>query len=144
MFDIVLVARFDRFARSTRHLITALEEFQSLGVDFISLTESIDTSSAMGRMVFTILAAVAELERNIIRERVQAGVDRGTTSGQAIRSAWCDCGPRTDREPESRRSQYQIDREGVPHRPIDGEEHSVEGGEMWSRRYRNILLISCH
>src|SRR5215469_10327315 len=74
-FDAVLVARFDRFARSTKHLVLALEEFSSLGIDFISLNESIDTSSPMGRMVFTVIAAVAELERSIIRERVQAGVD---------------------------------------------------------------------
>src|SRR6516165_397074 len=58
-FDAVLVARFDRFARSTKHLVLALEEFQALGIDFISLNESIDTSTPMGRMVFTVIAAVA-------------------------------------------------------------------------------------
>jgi DNA invertase Pin-like site-specific DNA recombinase len=61
-FDIVIVARFDRFARSTRHLILALEEFSALGIDFISLNESIDTSTPMGHMVFTIISAVAELD----------------------------------------------------------------------------------
>jgi DNA invertase Pin-like site-specific DNA recombinase len=81
-FDAVLVARFDRFARSTKHLVLALEEFSSLGVDFISLNESIDTSSPMGRMVFTVIAAVAELERSIIRERVLAGVDRARRQGR--------------------------------------------------------------
>src|SRR5262245_9369687 len=75
-FDVVLVARFDRFARSVKHLITALDEFNHLGVDFISLTESVDTSSAMGKMIFTVLGAVAELERNLIRERVVMGLDR--------------------------------------------------------------------
>jgi DNA invertase Pin-like site-specific DNA recombinase len=75
-FDGVVVARFDRFARSTRHLVTALEEFQSLGIHFISLNESIDTSTPMGKMVFTVLGAVAELERNIIVERINAGLDR--------------------------------------------------------------------
>jgi DNA invertase Pin-like site-specific DNA recombinase len=83
-FDAVLVARFDRFARSTKHLVLALEEFSSLGIDFISLNESIDTSSAMGRMVFTVIAAVAELERSIIRERVQAGVDRARKQGKRL------------------------------------------------------------
>jgi DNA invertase Pin-like site-specific DNA recombinase len=83
-FDAVLVARFDRFARSTKHLVLALEEFSSLGIDFISLNESIDTSSPMGRMVFTVIAAVAELERSIIRERVQAGVDRARKQGGKI------------------------------------------------------------
>jgi DNA invertase Pin-like site-specific DNA recombinase len=81
-FDAVLVARFDRFARSTKHLVLALEEFSSLGLDFISLNESIDTSSPMGRMVFTVIAAVAELERSIIRERVLAGVDRARRQGK--------------------------------------------------------------
>jgi DNA invertase Pin-like site-specific DNA recombinase len=81
-FDAVLVARFDRFARSTKHLVLAVEEFQALGIDFISLNESIDTSTPMGRMVFTVIAAVAELERSIIRERVQAGVDRARRQGK--------------------------------------------------------------
>ena len=81
-FDAVIVARFDRFARSTKHLVLALEEFSNLGIDFISLNESIDTSTAMGRMVFTVIAAVAELERSIIRERVQAGVERARRQGK--------------------------------------------------------------
>jgi DNA invertase Pin-like site-specific DNA recombinase len=81
-FDAVLVARFDRFARSTKHLVLALEEFSNLGIDFISLNESIDTSSPMGRMVFVVLAGVAELERSIIRESVQAGVDRARKQGK--------------------------------------------------------------
>ena len=72
-FDVVAVWRFDRFARSTSHLLRALEEFAALGIDFVSLKESIDTSTPTGKMVFTILAAVAELERNTIRERVIAG-----------------------------------------------------------------------
>src|SRR5262245_14102490 len=82
--DVVVVARFDRFARSTRHLILALEEFQSLRIDFISLNESIDTSTAMGKMVFTVLGAVAELERNIIRERVTAGLRRAKKEGKSL------------------------------------------------------------
>src|SRR5208283_2506458 len=72
-FDVVAVWRFDRFARSTSHLLRALEEFAALGVDFVSLKESIDTSTPTGKMIFTVLAAVAELERSTIRERVIAG-----------------------------------------------------------------------
>lgn len=72
-FDVVAVWRFDRFARSTSHLLRALEEFAALGVDFVSLKESIDTSTPTGKMIFTVLAAVAELERSTIRERVVAG-----------------------------------------------------------------------
>jgi DNA invertase Pin-like site-specific DNA recombinase len=75
-FDAVIVARFDRFARSTKHLVLALEQFSHLGIDFISLSESVDTSTPMGRMIFTVLGAVAELERNLIRERVAMGLDR--------------------------------------------------------------------
>ena len=72
-FDVVVVWKFDRFARSTSHLLRALEEFQSLSVDFVSLSESIDTSSPTGKAMFTILGAIAELERSTIRERVVAG-----------------------------------------------------------------------
>jgi|ERR1051325_4945986 DNA invertase Pin-like site-specific DNA recombinase len=83
-FDVVLVFRFDRFARSVKHLVMALEEFHALGIDFVSLNESIDTSTPMGKMVFTILAAVAELERALIRERVQAGVDRARRQNKRL------------------------------------------------------------
>lgn len=83
-FDGVLVARFDRFARSVKHLIQALDDFKSWGVDFVSLTESVDTSTPMGKMVFTVLAAVAELERALIRERVQMGVDRARRDGKRL------------------------------------------------------------
>ena len=83
-FDAVLVARFDRFARSTRHLIQALEEFNALGVDFISLSESIDTSTPMGKMVFTIISAVAELERSLIRERVVMGLHKARQQGKKL------------------------------------------------------------
>lgn len=72
-FDVVVCWRFDRFARSTSHLLRALEEFQGLGVDFVSLQEAIDTSTPAGKLVFTVLGAVGELERSIIRERVMAG-----------------------------------------------------------------------
>ncbi len=83
-FDAVLVARFDRFARSTRHLVLALEEFDALGVDFISLSESIDTSTPMGKMTFTVIVAVAELERSLIRERVVMGLQRARAQGKKL------------------------------------------------------------
>ncbi len=75
-FDVVLVWRFDRFARSTKHLILALEEFRNLGIDFVSYQENIDTSSPLGSAIFTIISAVAQLERDIIAERVKAGLRR--------------------------------------------------------------------
>jgi len=83
-FDTVLVARFDRFARSTRHLVLALEEFHALGVDFISLSESVDTSTPTGKMVYTVIAAVAELERSLIRERVVMGLQRAKAQGKNL------------------------------------------------------------
>jgi len=83
-FDIVLVWRFDRFARSTRHLINALEEFKNLGIDFVSYQENIDTSSPLGSAIFTIISAVAQLERDIIAERVKAGLRRAKENGKQL------------------------------------------------------------
>src|SRR5262245_30691771 len=83
-FDAVICWKFDRFARSTRHLVQALEEFQTLGIHFISLTESIDTSTPMGRMIFTVLGAVAELERSLICERVTSGLARARKQGKTL------------------------------------------------------------
>jgi len=83
-FDLVLVWRFDRFARSTGHLLTALDEFRSLGVDFISHHEAIDTTTPLGKMVFTVVASVAELERSIIVERVKAGLARARAKGKRL------------------------------------------------------------
>ncbi len=80
-FDAVLCWRFDRFARSTKHLITALEEFKHLGIDFVSYQENIDTSSSMGKAMFTIVSAIAELEADIIRERVMAGLSNAKAKG---------------------------------------------------------------
>lgn len=87
-FDVVVVWKFDRFARSTSHLLRALEEFSALSIDFVSVTEAIDTSTPAGKMVFTVLGAVAELERSIIRERVVAGQNaarrRGVKFGRPV------------------------------------------------------------
>ncbi len=83
-FDVVLVWRFDRFARSTRHLINALEEFKNLGIDFVSYQENIDTSSPLGSAIFTIISAVAQLERDIIAERVKAGLRNAVVNGKKL------------------------------------------------------------
>jgi DNA invertase Pin-like site-specific DNA recombinase len=80
-FDAVLCWRFDRFARSTKHLVTALEEFLHLGIDFISYQENIDTSSPMGKAMFTIVSAISELEADIIKERVMAGLANARAKG---------------------------------------------------------------
>jgi DNA invertase Pin-like site-specific DNA recombinase len=80
--DIVAVWRFDRFARDTRHLLTAMEEFKAMGVHFVSLREQVDTSTPMGKAMFTIISAISELERDLIRERVVAGVRRAQAAGK--------------------------------------------------------------
>jgi DNA invertase Pin-like site-specific DNA recombinase len=83
-YDCVLVWKFDRFARSTRHLLIALEEFTHLGVRFISVQDQIDTDSPMGRAMFTIIGAMAELESSLISERVTAGMKAAETRGKRI------------------------------------------------------------
>ena len=80
-FQAVLVFRFDRFARSTKHLISGLEKFRSLNINFISLQEQFDTSTPIGQAMFSIIGAMAQLERDIIRERVKAGLDHARTKG---------------------------------------------------------------
>ncbi len=83
-FDIVLVWRFDRFARSTKHLVTALYEFRNLGIDFISYQENIDTSSPLGEAIFTIISAMSKLERDIIAERVKGGLRKARANGKRL------------------------------------------------------------
>jgi DNA invertase Pin-like site-specific DNA recombinase len=82
--DVVLCWRFDRFARSTKHLLNALEEFRGLGIQFVSFSESIDTSSPLGQAMFTIVSAVAQLERDLIRERVRAGLRNAKAKGRTL------------------------------------------------------------
>lgn len=88
LFQVVVVWRFDRFARSTKELLGALEEFRTLGIDFVSHQEAMDTSTPAGKMMFTIVAAFAEFERAIMRDRIMAGLEyaanHGTKSGKPI------------------------------------------------------------
>jgi DNA invertase Pin-like site-specific DNA recombinase len=83
-FDVVCVWRFDRFARSVSHLLRALETFKALGIDFVSFSEQMDTSTPAGKMVFTVLGAVAELERSLIVERVRAGLRNARAKGKQL------------------------------------------------------------
>jgi DNA invertase Pin-like site-specific DNA recombinase len=83
-FDAIVVWRFDRFARSTKHLLSALEEFRSLGIQFISYQENVDTSTPLGEALFTIVSAVAQLERDLIRERVSAGIRNARANGKKL------------------------------------------------------------
>jgi len=83
-FDVVIVWRFDRFARSVSHLLRALETFNALGIAFVSLSEQMDTTTPTGKMVFTVLGAVAELERSLIVERVKAGLRNARAKGKRL------------------------------------------------------------
>jgi DNA invertase Pin-like site-specific DNA recombinase len=83
-FDAVLVYRYDRFARSLRHLVNALEEFRALGIEFISLHEGVDTSTPNGRLVFGIFASIAEFERELIRDRVKSGIAAARSKGKKL------------------------------------------------------------
>jgi len=80
----VVVYRYDRFARSLRQLVNALEEFRALGIEFISLHEGVDTSTPNGRLVFGIFASIAEFERELIRERVRSGLAAARARGKRI------------------------------------------------------------
>ena len=82
--DIVLVFKFDRFGRSTQHLVRSLEEFRALGIEFISLTDSVDTSTPAGKAMFGMLAVFAEFEKNLIVERVNSGLDRARKQGKQL------------------------------------------------------------
>jgi DNA invertase Pin-like site-specific DNA recombinase len=83
-FDCVAVCKFDRFARSVSHLLRALETFKAQGIEFVSFSEQMDTSTPAGKMVFTVLGAVAELERSLIVERVKAGLRNARAKGKKL------------------------------------------------------------
>ena len=82
--DCVVVYRYDRFARSLRQLVNALEEFRALGIDFVSLHEGVDTSTPNGRLVFGIFASIAEFERELIRDRVKSGLALAKSRGKRL------------------------------------------------------------
>lgn len=83
-FDTVIVFRFDRISRSTKQLIELLERFRKLNISFISINENIDTTTPAGSMMFTIIAAFAKFERDIISERVKFGIERARAHGKQI------------------------------------------------------------
>jgi DNA invertase Pin-like site-specific DNA recombinase len=83
-FDVVLVWACDRIARSTRHFLDVLDDLNRIGVEFVSFREQIDTGGPLGRAIVIIIGAIAELERNLIIERVRAGMRRARLEGQHI------------------------------------------------------------
>jgi DNA invertase Pin-like site-specific DNA recombinase len=121
--DVVLVWKFDRFARSLRHLVGALEEFKRLRVDFISATEGVDTTVPSGELVFQIFGAIAQFERTLISERVKAGLAEAIRNGKAV-----------GRPPIKRLSEEEIQkirtarRKGVPLRELAG----TFGSSVWA------------
>lgn len=82
--DTVIVYSFSRFSRSTKHLLDTLELFNSLGVTFISISENLDTRTAMGKAVFTIISSLSQLERELISERVKNGIENARAKGKRI------------------------------------------------------------
>lgn len=80
--DTVVVYKLDRISRSTKHLIELMEEFEARGVHFVSLQDNIDTTTAMGRFFFRMLASIAELERDIISERTRDGLTAARARGR--------------------------------------------------------------
>jgi DNA invertase Pin-like site-specific DNA recombinase len=82
--DAVLIWKLDRLARSTRELLNRLEEFRALGVELISYTENIDTATAAGKALFSMVAVFAEFENDIRRERITAGMELAKTKGKRI------------------------------------------------------------
>lgn len=83
-FDVIAVWKLDRFGRSLKHLVTALADLESLGITFVSLRDGFDLSTASGRLMFQIIGAMGEFERNLIRERVKAGMTNARRKGIRI------------------------------------------------------------
>jgi DNA invertase Pin-like site-specific DNA recombinase len=88
--DAVVVWRYDRFARSLKQLVNALDEFRTLGIEFVSLHDGCDTTTAQGRLMFGIMASLAEFERELIRERVRAGLDAARARGKRLGRPRCE------------------------------------------------------
>jgi DNA invertase Pin-like site-specific DNA recombinase len=83
-FDVVMVWAFDRIARSVRHFLEVLDELTHLNLEFVSFRENVDTGGPLGRAIVVIIGAIAELERNLIIERVRAGMRRAKLEGRRI------------------------------------------------------------
>lgn len=119
-FDCVLVWKYDRFARSLGTLITALQEFRDLGVDFISHTQAIDTTTPMGRLFFHLIGSFAEFEREVIVERVRAGLANARAKGKRL--------GRPVRDPGARARVVALRNEGLSLRQIAARERLSASG----------------
>ena len=83
-FDVLLVYKLDRLSRSLKDLITTLDDLKSIGIDFISYDNGLDTTTPTGRLIFNVVGAVAEFEKDIIRERVRAGLENAKRKGKRL------------------------------------------------------------
>ena len=132
-FDAVAVWRFDRLARSTSHLLRALETFKALGIEFCFFSEQMDTSTPAGKMVFTVLGAVAELERSLIVERVKSGLRNARAKGKTL--------GRPQRSIDARRIAELRARvgmeEGRPRTGLRGEHGPASWTGCWAERFGN-------
>jgi DNA invertase Pin-like site-specific DNA recombinase len=124
--DCVLVWKYDRFARSLGALIAALEEFRDLGVDFISHTQAVDTTTPMGRLFFHVIGSFAEFEREMIAERVRAGLANARAKGKRL--------GRPVRDPDAQARVVALKGEGLSLRQIAARERLSPSG------VRKILL----
>jgi DNA invertase Pin-like site-specific DNA recombinase len=82
--DVVVCVKLDRLARSVHHLVTLAREFEALGVDLVAVDQAVDTTTPSGRLLFHVLSAIAEFERDLIRDRVIAGIRRAKAQGRRI------------------------------------------------------------
>lgn len=139
-FDGVLVWRFDRFARSTTHLLTALEEFKSLGIDFFSYHENLDTSTAMGAAMFTIVAAIAQLERSIMKDRVTAGVQRAMRTRKLEGKTWGRV-PVDQAQPETLATILKLRKDGLGCHLI-GKAVGLSSRTVWKVLQRNTAAAA--
>ena len=121
--DVVLVWRYDRFARSTQALVNALMEFRALGVDFISYQENVDTTTPQGELVFGLMASLAQFESSLIGERVRAGMARARAQGK-----------RVSRPPIPERTRTRIEELAREGRSINGiaKELKIAYGTAWN------------
>ena len=110
--DVVIVFRLNRFARSTRELVNWLDEFQALGVDFISLHEAIDTTSPQGRLLYRIMAALSEFEVDIIKENVRAGLQHARSKGKQLGRPRLGAGVPQSRTTIWRRQRKEAEKKG--------------------------------
>jgi len=83
-FDVVIVWKLDRFARSLKHLINSIADFEALGIAFVSLRDTLDLTTPSGRLMLQIVGAMAEFERALICERVRAGLERAKSKGKRL------------------------------------------------------------